>query len=330
MERINGIMIRIITVLFFCIVLPLLVFVIFSLIGHWAGRIWPSAVIVGNITGIVFCTISLAAMLYGLIYGWKTLQVKHVDLFFDSLPSEFEGYTIAQLSDLHVGSHGSDPTFLKKVVKQVNDEHPDMIVNTGDLINILPDESKPFEQVLSTLHAHDGVFSVLGNHDYNLYGLKKRKAHPHERVMEVIQSERRIGWNLLLNDHCMITRNGAKIAIVGVENIGKRPFPNYGDLKGAMKGLPNDVFKILLSHDPSHWHMEVLPETDIPLTLSGHTHAAQLRIGKWSPVKWIYPEWSGLYTEGERSLYVSEGLGGSIPFRLGATPEIIMFTLHKK
>ncbi|MBO4232463.1 MAG: metallophosphoesterase, partial [Bacteroidales bacterium] len=253
---------------------------------------------------------------------------KRVDLTFDNLSVEFEGYRIAQISDLHVGSYGENPGFLKKVVQCVNAEQTDLIVFTGDIINLNADEIKPFKSVLSGLHAKDGVMAVLGNHDYSLYGMRKRPTNLREMVGQVVQAERQMGWDVLLNEHRIIARSGAQMAVIGVEDIGKPPFPKLGDLQAAMAGLSDTTFKILLSHDPSHWRMEVLPETDIPLMLAGHTHAAQFKIGSWAPVRWMYKEWSGEYVEGKQRLYVSEGVGGSLPFRFGATPEIVVFTLH--
>jgi hypothetical protein len=315
--------------LLLCIALPQFIFVLFSVLGKLIGLAWYPASTVGNGIGIlVGATISLAA-LYGMTFGWKQLTVKQVDLTFNNLPAEFDGYRIAQLSDLHVGSYGSRTAFLEKVVRTVNAEHPDLIVFTGDLVNTSSDEITPFECVLSELRAKDGVLSVLGNHDYCLYGMKERPADPREGAVKVVEAERRMGWDLLLNEHRIISRNDTQIAIVGVENTGKPPFPEIGDLQGALAGLSDSTFKILLSHDPSHWRMEVLPTTDIPLMLAGHTHAAQVKIGSWSPVQWMYNEWSGLYQEGNQQLYISEGVGGTIPFRLGTKPEIIVFTLHK-
>lgn len=316
--------------LLLCIALPQLIFVFFSIVGKLIGLAWHPALAVGNGIGIVVATTSSLAMLYGMTFGWKQLAVKQVDLTFENLPTEFEGYRIVQLSDLHVGSYGTRTAFLEKVVQTVNATQPDLIVFTGDLINTTFNEITPFESVLSNLQAKDGVLSVLGNHDYNLYGMKERPVDPREGAVQVVKAERRMGWDLLLNEHRIISHHDAQIAIIGVENTGKPPFPEIGDLKGALKGLSDSTFKILLSHDPSHWRMEVLPTTDIPLMLSGHTHAAQIKIGNWSPVKWMYKEWSGLYHEGNQQLYISEGIGGTIPFRLGATPEIIVFTLHRK
>lgn len=329
------------TALMLCVALPQIVFLAFSLLGKILSifntsifnspfPIFNSSFSLFNSLGIAVGAVISLAMLYGMLCGWNRLTVKQVDLSFANLPAEFDGYRVLQLSDLHVGTYGSDTTFLHKVVQRVNQEQPDLVVMTGDLINTTPTEIAPFEQTLSELRAKDGVMAVLGNHDYCLYGFRERPAIQREGMRQVMQAEKRMGWQVLLNEHRLIRRGDAQIAIVGVENTGKPPFPEIGDLSGAMKELPDTTFRILLSHDPSHWRMEVLPETDIPLMLAGHTHAGQLKIGYWSPSKWLYREWSGLYQQGLQYLYVSEGIGGSIRFRLGATPEIIILTLHKK
>lgn len=315
--------------LLLCFALPQLLFSIFSILGKLIGLAWHPAANIGNGTGLCLASVLALAMLYGVIFGWKSMTVKQVELSFPSLPAEFDGYKIVHLSDLHVGTHGQHTAFLEKLVQRVNEQQADLIVFTGDLVNTSADEIKPFEQVLSQLQAPDGIMSVLGNHDYCLYGMGERPADPRDGAKQLIQDERHIGWNLLLNEHRLIQRNGAQIAIVGVENTGKPPFPEIGDLKAAMAGVPDSVFTILLSHDPSHWRMEVLPNTHIPLTLSGHTHAAQIKIGRWSPSQWLYSEWSGLYTEGNQHLFISEGAGGTVPFRLGTQPEIVVFTLRK-
>lgn len=315
--------------LLLCIALPQLLFSVVSMIGKLTGLAWHPAANIGNGTGLCLASILAFAMLYGLIFGWKCLSVKQIELSFPNLPAEFDGYKIVHLSDLHVGTHGQQTAFLEKVVQGVNEQQADLIVFTGDLVNTSADEIIPFEPILSRLHAPDGVISVLGNHDYCLYGMGERPTDPRDGAKQVIQNERRIGWDLLLNEHRLIQRNEAQIAIIGVENTGKPPFPEIGDLNAAMAELPDSIFSILLSHDPSHWRMEVLPNTSIPLTLSGHTHAAQIKIGGWSPSQWLYSEWSGLYTKGKQYLFVSEGTGGTIPFRLGTRPEVVVFTLKK-
>ncbi len=317
------------TGLLLCIALPQLLFLICSLIGQFFSLFLPHSTLnIFNAIGICVGVLISIAMAYGVLFGWRTLTVRHVDLTFENLPPQFEGYRLVHLSDMHVGSYGTDPRFLERVVQRVNEEKADIILFTGDIINTAPQETAPFENVLSQLQAPDGVHSVLGNHDYCLYGVQRRFNNPREGSKEVIAAERRMGWDLLLNEHRLIRRDSASIAIVGVENTGKPPFPQIGDLAGARVGIPDDAFQILLSHDPSHWRIEVLPDTDIPLMLAGHTHAMQFRIGHWSPASWMYDEWGGLYQQGKQMLYVSEGVGGSLPFRLGATPEIIVLTLH--
>ena len=289
----------IVTGILLCVTLPQIVLVVCLLLGKLAGVAWPHATGIANGIGLVLGGLIALVALYGLLVGWKTLTVKQVELQFADLPKEFDGYKIVQLSDLHVGTHGQRTAFLKKVVHRTNAENPDLVVFTGDLVN----------------------------HDYCFYGMKERPTDLRQESRKVVEAERRMGWDVLLNAHRIIRRNEAQIAIAGVENTGKPPFPELGDLKEAIAGIPEGVFTILLSHDPSHWRMEVLPETDIPLTFSGHTHAAQVKLGRWSPAKWMYPEWGGLYTEDSQRLFVSEGLGGSIPFRLGTRPEIVVIVL---
>lgn len=319
----------VVTGVLLCITLPQIVLAFCSLLGKLAALAWPQASSLGNGIGIVAgCIIALTA-LYGLCFGWKTLTVNKVELSFPDLPKGFDGYKIVQLSDLHIGTHGHKTDFLEKVVRLSNDENPDLMVFTGDLVNLSAQETVPFEEVLSRLKAKDGIWSVLGNHDYCFYGMKERPVDLRQESTKVVEAERRMGWNVLLNEHRVIHRGNDSIALAGVENTGKPPFPEIGDLKKAVADIQRGTFTILLSHDPSHWRMETIPETDIPLTLSGHTHAMQFKIGHWSPSKWLYPEWGGLYTEGCQKLFVSEGLGGSIPFRVGTKPEIVVITLRR-
>ena len=319
------------TELVLCVTLPQIVLTVFSLLGKLIDIACPQACSIGNGIGIAAGAVIALLALYGLFFGWKTLTVRKVDLSFANLPEAFDGYKIVQLSDLHVGTYGDKTAFVEKVVRRANEENADLIAFTGDLINTSPTEIAPFEQVLSQLKAKDGVMSVLGNHDYCIYAMSRQQPLSLRKAVEpVIEAERRMGWDLLLNEHRIIHRDNDSIALVGVENTGKPPFPEIGDLKGALAGIPDDTFTILLSHDPSHWRMEVVPQTSIPLTLSGHTHAMQFKVGRWSPSKWLYPEWSGLYEEGPQRLFVSEGIGGTIPFRLGTKPEIVVVTLRRK
>lgn len=320
-----------------CFAFPKFCFALVSLIGKLLGVWSAKAFLISNSVGVVAAGAVALMALYGLVFGWKHLETKYVDLYFDSLPQAFDGYRIAHLSDLHVGTHGEKTAFVDKVVRRVNEEHPDLIVFTGDIVNTEPEELLPFTAALSQLSAPDGVASVLGNHDYCLYGNPDRWADVRAGGHAVAAIERSMGWHVLMNESLVLRRDSARIAVAGVENTGKPPFPEMGDLMSAVNGVTGygaargdrDLFTVLLTHDPSHWRMEVLPETDIPLTLSGHTHAAQFKIGKWSPSGWLYKEWGGAYESNGQQLFISEGLGGTLPFRFGTRPQVVVLTLHR-
>ena len=288
----------------------------------------------------VFPTLLIAAELYGTLYGWRHLVVKKCTCKSLLLPKSFEGYKVLQISDLHVGTFLETPHFVEKIVEKVNSLHPDVIVFTGDLVNIKATEAVPFVKILKKLNAPDGIYSVMGNHDYCEYGIpadksfnkftRQRWALRNQHAMKFLQ--RQMGWRLLMNENVKITRQNEhgkeeSIHIIGVENISKPPFKDYGNMDKAMEGMKIGTFKILLTHDPSHWRRGVLGKTDIALTLSGHTHAAQLKLGNFSPAKWMYHEWGGKYVEDGSTLHVSLGVGGTMPFRLGAWPEIKEITL---
>ena len=325
-------------VMLLCFAMPMLIFTVISLIARLLGIWSATAASVTNIVGLVVAVAASLMALYGLAFGWKHLETAHVDLYFDDLPEAFDGYRIAHLSDLHVGTYGKRTAFVEKVVQRVNEERPDLVVYTGDLVNIDPSELPPFTALLSQFDAPDGVISILGNHDYCLYGDPTRWSHVREGAWNVVGVERDMGWKVLLNEHCLLSRGGDTLAIAGVENMGKPPFPQIGSLRDAVQGITDydtvrcdtNLFTILLSHDPSHWRMEVLPSTHIPLTLSGHTHAAQFQLFGLSPSRWMYKEWGGLYEADGQKLYVSTGLGGTLPFRFGAWPQFTILTLHRK
>ncbi len=281
-------------------------------------------------TALVPALIVIVAFSYGFCFGWRHLIVRRATCASPDLPEAFDGYRVMQLSDVHLGTFGAHSTFIKRIVDTINAQNPDLIVFTGDLVNVSASEVIPYQHVLRKLSAPDGVFSILGNHDYCEYGQDHRAANVQRNLRILEQMEARMGWQLLNNSHHIIYRGEAAIALIGVENIGKPPFPSRGDLPLAMKGLSEGTFKILLSHDPTHWRSEVTRKTDIQLTLSGHTHAAQLRIGKWSPARWAYNEWGGAYTENGKMLHVSPGIGGTVPFRFGAWPEVNLITLKRK
>ena len=259
----------------------------------------------GHAAGILAAAVVCVAFFYGFTRGWKRLETKEIEIASADLPTAFDGYRIVQLSDLHVGTFGSDTTYLRQLVEQVNALHPDMIVFTGDLVNDSAEELDPYLEILPRLSAPDGVFSILGNHDYCTYRRYDTADGAARNLAEV------------------------KCRLIGVENDGRPPFPSRGDLPRAMREVPENAFKILLSHDPTHWRREVLPRTDIQLMLAGHTHAMQLMIGDFSPAGWSYPEWGGIYRENGQTLFVSIGAGGTVPFRFGAWPEIDVITLRR-
>lgn len=269
---------------------------------------------------------------YGMGWGKTRFTVHHVDFYSSKLPPSFDGYRIVQLSDIHIGSWGNDTLSLAHAVELCNNENPHLIVFTGDLINNRAEEVLPFIPQLSRLKAKDGVYSILGNHDYGTHWHWKSKQDSLENISRLCTFEAQMGWTMLNNSHTFLRRGQPiqdSIALIGVENIGNPPFPNRGDLKKALN-LVNTPFKILLSHDPTHWKKEILPHSDIQLTLSGHTHDMQFSIFGYSPSVWFYPEHRGLYSQGQQSLYVNIGLGYlSLPFRWEAWPEITVITLHK-
>lgn len=272
----------------------------------------------------------MATLLVGYFYGSRHFVVKQHTIMLKDLPAEFDGYRIAQFSDFHAMSfrigHKEDVT---EIVRLINSQRCDMICFTGDLVTITADELDGFQQQLSQLKAPDGVYSVMGNHDYALYQRKASESKRRADIDKLQQYQRSFGWNLLLNDNAVIRRGNDSIAIVGVENDGTPPhFPAYGDLTKAQEGLADGTFKVLLSHDPTHWRRSVLPDTDISLTLSGHTHAGQFLLFGWSPVSGIYKEWTGVAGQDGRYLHISNGVGCvPIPFRVGAWPEINVITL---
>lgn len=304
-------------------------------LGIPAERIWPQwkekiravtrRMAMG--TGLVF----FAAMLFGLTFGYRNITVRSFTYTHPEVPKAFEGYRIIHISDLHLGTLAGKKDVVKRLVDSINAQHPDLVVFTGDLVNYHPDEIDEFHTILRQITTRDGVVSVMGNHDYLTYHHWETPADSAAAVTALQEKERALGWKLLLNAHHIIRHGADSLVVVGVENDGCPPFPAYGDLGKARRGLDKGCFSILLSHDPTHWKRKVLPDTDIPLTLSGHTHGMQLKIGTFSPASWFYKEWGGDYiSEDGRTLYVSLGAGQVlIPFRLGAWPEMTLITLRR-
>ena len=292
--------------------------------GHLAWRpfLWA---------GLILVTVWWGLYSYGHFWGRFRFEVKPVEYRNSLLPPAFEGYRIVQISDLHMDGWAAHEAELSRVVQSVNDLQPDLIVFTGDLVSFNYHELESLGDTLARLRARDGVLSILGNHDYDPYepGLSPRQRQALVDSLVRWQGER-LGWRVLLNEHVVLRRGADSLAVIGVENqsCGVHQVIRRGRLTEAMAGTEG-MFRILLSHDPSHWRAEVLPETDIPLTLSGHTHAMQFRVLGFTPSRWAYPECDGRYDEGGQTLYVNIGLGGTLPTRIGATPEVTLFTLHR-
>ena len=280
--------------------------------------------------GLVIALFTMAYLVFGATEGKQHFQVKEVTIESEALPRGFDGYRIVQLSDIHTGSWGNDTAPMLKAVNIINRLQPDLIVFTGDLVNNLASELDAFIPVFSQLKAKHGVYSVLGNHDYSTY-IKWDTPLQQEAQLDSLKAKQtRMGWTLLNNRHVKLHQQNDSIALIGVENSGRPPFPDHARLSEAMTGTAG-MFQILLSHDPSHWRREVLPKTDIQLMLAGHTHAMQTRIFGFTPAQFVYPENDGLYQEGEQMLYVNIGLGHLLyPMRLGAWPEITLLTLKAK
>ena len=310
--------------------LPVFIFVIISLIGKGVGLFWSQGSMVFNWIALGITCLWLLVAVFGITVGWKKVTVETVTIASSKIPESFNGYKIVQLSDFHIGTYASSPKTVDKIINKVNSLNPDLIVFTGDLVNTSSSEINQFEDVLVKLKAKDGVISVLGNHDYCLYRSYVAPDSPEKELSKLVATEKKIGWELLRNDNLQIKRGNDSIAIIGVENAGGTSFTDRADLKKALSGVPENEFKILLSHDPSHWRREVLPKSNIDLMLAGHTHGMQFKIGNWSPSKYSYPEWGGLYSEGNQQLYVSTGIGENVAFRFGAYPQIVLIDLKRE
>ena len=282
--------------------------------------------------GIGLASIPFVSLNLGMVWGKNNIKVLNYTLFFDNLPSSFDGFKLTQISDLHAGNL-DDLDDLERTVQLINSQNSDVIFFTGDLVNNEADELIPWITTLSKLSAKDGVYSILGNHDYGDYRSWPTDLEKKKNFAKLKKYQKKIGFDLILNDSRFIYKGGQKLAIVGVENWSSA-FRKYADLSLATKKIKSTDFKILLSHDPTHWQKKILPgEDDYPLTLSGHTHGGQFGIEipgylKWSPVKWRYKYWAGIYKEKNKYLNVNRGLGTTaVPGRVGIWPEISVITL---
>ena len=289
-------------------------------------------------TGLGIVVLFLAIMFYGYRFGRFQLRVQHSTYTSYKVPAAFDGYKIVHISDLHLSSLADSPAFLQRVIDTINAQHPDLICFTGDFVGFGVEEAMPFTNILRQLQATDGVTSVLGNHDFALYHHGLSSKQKEEKVEQLATYQRdTLGWKLLRNQSVVITRDSDALQIIGVDNAscqGQGFQTVYrADLPKAML-LPDSLlasspFKILLSHDPSHWLVEVVPNTDIPLTLSGHTHAGQMRILGYPLSSLMFTESEGWYEMDGQSLYINTGIGCTLPVRVGVPAEITVITLKK-
>ena len=279
---------------------------------------------------------SLGLLLYSSAVTPYQINVSNIDIEFDNLPKAFDNYKIVQFSDLHLGSYISGSTFIDELVDSINAQNANITVFTGDIVNRQSNEMAVYTECLKKLCSPDGVFSVLGNHDYGDYMHWESEGMKKLDVESLVSMQQRMNWTILNNSHTIIRNGNDSIAVIGVENWGDPPFKMYADLSSSYPNLNDSTFKILLSHNPAHWDAEIIDKTNIALTLSGHTHAMQCAFnifGKYiSPAVFRYSRWSGLYTNQEKQyLYVNSGIGEvAIPARIGVKPEITVITIHCK
>lgn len=284
-------------------------------------------------SALVATAVPVVSMGFGILSGAHDYRVHRHVLRLPNLPKSFDGIRIAQLSDIHSGSF-FNKTAVQGGVEMLLREKPDLVFFTGDLVNNVTKEVKDYIDIFGKVSAPLGVYSTLGNHDYGDYVSWSSPAAKQQNLKDMYTAHKAMGWNLMLNEHKLIQQGADAIAILGVENYGSGRFPKYGKLEQAYRGTEDIPVKLLLSHDPSHWDMEVRPKyKDIDLTFSGHTHGMQfgIEIGKfkWSPAQYIYPQWAGLYRQDQQYLYVNRGYGYlGYPGRIGILPEITIIELQ--
>lgn len=288
-----------------------------------------------SLIAIGVAAVPFGALLYGMIKGKYNYKVLKYTMEYDDLPDDFDGYKITQISDIHSGSFDNR----EKVaygIDLINEQKSDVLLFTGDMVNNKAEEMHPWKDLFAKLEAKDGKFSILGNHDYGDYVQWESDEAKAQNLQELKELQKEIGFDLLLNESRYLKKGNDRIALVGVENWGEG-FKTVGDLQKAKSMISKNDFKILMSHDPSHWEAEIIPDDyHYHLTLSGHTHGMQFGIEipgwiKWSPVKWRYKQWAGIYEQMGQYINVNRGFGFiGYPGRVGIWPEITVITLKKK
>lgn len=309
-------------------IIPMWTYIICSLIGKLWCKLFHQRRNYMNLLGVLSIPVVWFVLFWGSFVGFNKLEINRQVYASPDLPKAFDGYRIVQFSDAHVGSYMKHNSWLlQRAIDSINAQKPDLIVFTGDLQNIQPSELYPHMDVLSSLKAKDGIFSILGNHDYAEY-VGCDEAMKVANCRETVSLERQMGWTVLLNEHRMIEHEGQHIVIAGMENDGNgKKFPRKGDISKTLEEVSDSDFILMLEHDPYSWRHRILPESHAQLTLSGHTHGMQFNILGWCPLSLTGQDYNGWYQEGKQSLFVTAGLGGLIPFRFGATGEVVVITL---
>jgi uncharacterized protein len=313
-------------------------------IGHWVLSLFASPSPSGQGTmisrskfisslGIIVASVPFLSVVYGVLKGAHDYRVKNIKISLKNLPSSFHGLKIMQLSDIHAGSFMSH-SLVSKGIDLAMAQKADVVFFTGDLVNNTADELEEYKTLFSKIKAPMGVYSVLGNHDYGDYVSWPSAEAKIANLTKLVASHKEMGWDILINEHRVLERGEDKIGVIGIENWGaKGRFPKYGKMKDALKDIDHVSVKLLLSHDPSHWDAQVIPEySDIDVMFAGHTHGFQFGVEvagiKWSPVKYMYEQWAGLYQKGQQYLYVNRGFGYlGLPGRIGMPPEITVIEL---
>jgi len=284
--------------------------------------------------GLIISTGIGLAMIYGTLFGVKDINVNHIDLHFNDLPHEFHNYKIIQISDIHFGNSAYSKKIIEKTNKKLENIDSDLLLFTGDLVNNFSGELKGFVNNFREFTAEKQCYSILGNHDYGNYTEWDSKEKKQKNFNEILSYNKQLGFNLLRNEHIIIKKQKDSIFLIGTENWGHPPFPRYADLDAAMRGIPQEAFTILITHDPAHWESKVKDKKDIDLTLSGHSHGFQWGIKPagitFSLAYLTVCHWGGLYYNEKGILYVNTGLGTvGVPWRIDMPAEITVFTLKR-
>lgn len=315
---------------------PKIIFIVFYYVNRLYNRIFDKRTHIFRQIGFGLGVFFVGIIAYGVVICRTNFQLKKQVVEVTDLPESFDGYKIVLFADFHLGNWNRKYSIMEPIIEMINKTDADIIIFAGDLINNFHQETIGWEEYFRQLKSKDGMYAVLGNHDYGDYTNWQTPEHKAKNLEQTKENIRSLSFRLLLNENTDLIKGNDTISLVGVENFGSVHFDNYADLKKALEGIPKERKKILISHDPNHWNAEIVDKRkDIFLTVSGHTHAGQMGFVrgnfKISPAALIYPEWDGLYSSDEQHIYVNRGIGYvGIPMRIGVPPEITLITLKKK